>query len=56
MTSEPLWTRDELLAALGGEEIGAMPRAVTGISIDTRTLRPGELFFAIQGERTDGHD
>jgi UDP-N-acetylmuramoyl-tripeptide--D-alanyl-D-alanine ligase len=27
-----------------------------GYSIDTRTLRPGELFFAIQGERLDGHD
>jgi UDP-N-acetylmuramoyl-tripeptide--D-alanyl-D-alanine ligase len=27
-----------------------------GYSIDTRTLRPGDLFFAIQGERLDGHD
>jgi UDP-N-acetylmuramoyl-tripeptide--D-alanyl-D-alanine ligase len=27
-----------------------------GYSIDTRTLRPGELFFAIQGERLNGHD
>ncbi len=27
-----------------------------GYSIDTRTLRPGELFFAIKGERMDGHD
>jgi UDP-N-acetylmuramoyl-tripeptide--D-alanyl-D-alanine ligase len=27
-----------------------------GYSIDTRTLRPGELFFAIRGERLDGHD
>ena len=27
-----------------------------GYSIDTRTLRPGELFFAIKGERLDGHD
>lgn len=27
-----------------------------GYSIDTRTLRPGELFFAVQGERLDGHD
>ncbi|MEW6051258.1 MAG: UDP-N-acetylmuramoyl-tripeptide--D-alanyl-D-alanine ligase [Candidatus Zixiibacteriota bacterium] len=28
----------------------------TGVSIDSRTLRPGELFFAIRGERVDGHD
>jgi UDP-N-acetylmuramoyl-tripeptide--D-alanyl-D-alanine ligase len=27
-----------------------------GYSIDTRTLQPGELFFAIKGERLDGHD
>src|SRR3954469_1340562 len=28
----------------------------TGYSIDSRTLKPGDLFFAIQGERFDGHD
>jgi UDP-N-acetylmuramoyl-tripeptide--D-alanyl-D-alanine ligase len=27
-----------------------------GYSIDTRTLRPGDLFFALKGERLDGHD
>ncbi|MGB7584063.1 MAG: UDP-N-acetylmuramoyl-tripeptide--D-alanyl-D-alanine ligase [Terriglobales bacterium] len=27
-----------------------------GYSIDSRTLRPGDLFFAVKGERTDGHD
>ena len=30
--------------------------AATGYSIDSRTLQPGDLFFAIQGERFDGHD
>jgi UDP-N-acetylmuramoyl-tripeptide--D-alanyl-D-alanine ligase len=54
--SEPLWTRDELLAAIDGEYVGALPAGITGISIDTRTLSPGELFFAIKGEHTDGHD
>ena len=29
---------------------------VTGYSIDSRTVRPGELFFAVRGERLDGHD
>ncbi|HVT96598.1 MAG TPA: UDP-N-acetylmuramoyl-tripeptide--D-alanyl-D-alanine ligase [Acidobacteriaceae bacterium] len=28
----------------------------TGYSIDSRTLQPGDLFFAIHGERFDGHD
>jgi UDP-N-acetylmuramoyl-tripeptide--D-alanyl-D-alanine ligase len=27
-----------------------------GYSIDTRTLRPGDLFFALRGERLDGHN
>jgi UDP-N-acetylmuramoyl-tripeptide--D-alanyl-D-alanine ligase len=29
---------------------------VSGYSIDSRTIRAGELFFAVQGERLDGHD
>jgi UDP-N-acetylmuramoyl-tripeptide--D-alanyl-D-alanine ligase len=28
----------------------------TGYSIDSRTIGPGELFFAVRGERLDGHD
>ena len=36
--------------------MGDLPEGVTGISIDTRTLRQGEAFFAIKGERFDGHD
>ena len=27
-----------------------------GYSIDTRTIQPGDLYFAIRGERFDGHD
>ena len=29
---------------------------ISGYSIDSRTLQPGELFFAVRGERLDGHD
>jgi UDP-N-acetylmuramoyl-tripeptide--D-alanyl-D-alanine ligase len=35
---------------------GATPAEATGYSIDTRTLAPGDLFFAIRGERFDAHD
>ncbi len=28
----------------------------TGYSIDSRTIKPGEVFFAVRGERMDGHD
>lgn len=51
----PLWTRQALEAATGGRLHGE-PRAITGASIDTRTLQPGDLFFAIRGETRDGHD
>ncbi len=33
---------------------GALP--VSGYSIDSRTAAPGDLFFAVRGERLDGHD
>src|ERR687886_591999 len=29
---------------------------VTGITTDTRSLKPGDLFLALRGERFDGHD
>jgi len=33
------------------------PQAIAvGYSIDSRTVQPGELFFAVLGERLDGHD
>jgi UDP-N-acetylmuramoyl-tripeptide--D-alanyl-D-alanine ligase len=51
-----LWTADELLEATGGRPFGTMPKAVLGISIDSRTLVPGDAFFAIKGDALDGHD
>src|SRR6266851_4365779 len=43
-----------MLAALGA---GLDPLArVAGVSIDSRTVRAGELFIAIHGPRHDGHD
>src|SRR5712675_222426 len=45
---------EPMLAALG---TGLDPMArVAGVSIDSRTIRAGELFFAIHGPRHDGHD
>jgi UDP-N-acetylmuramoyl-tripeptide--D-alanyl-D-alanine ligase len=51
--TEPLWTSDEIAAAAGGKPAGAAFTA-TGVSIDTRTLEPGDLFVALAGVR-DGH-
>ena len=50
---EPLWTSDAICAATGGLLQGAAFEA-TGVSIDTRSLEPGDLFVALRGER-DGH-
>jgi UDP-N-acetylmuramoyl-tripeptide--D-alanyl-D-alanine ligase len=49
-----LWTGHDLLEATGGTM--AEPFAATGVSIDTRTLQPGDLFVALRGETGDGHD
>ncbi|CAI9121639.1 UDP-N-acetylmuramoyl-tripeptide--D-alanyl-D-alanine ligase [Brytella acorum] len=48
-----LWTTAELVAATGGT-LEADVR-VSGISIDTRTLAPGDLFIALVGDTSDGH-
>ncbi|MDQ0315310.1 UDP-N-acetylmuramoyl-L-alanyl-D-glutamate--2,6-diaminopimelate ligase [Amorphus orientalis] len=50
----PLWTIGAIAQATGGRLTGS-DGAVTGISIDTRTLAPGDAFFAIKGDRFDGH-
>lgn len=48
-----LWTSGEMEAATLGK--ASTDFAVQGLSIDTRTLKEGDLFVALKGER-DGHD
>ncbi|WP_410219303.1 UDP-N-acetylmuramoyl-tripeptide--D-alanyl-D-alanine ligase [Paracoccus sp. (in: a-proteobacteria)] len=48
-----LWTAKEAAAATGGRLQGDW--AATGVSIDTRTIAPGDLFVALQAAR-DGHE
>lgn len=55
MTAE-LWTADALAAAMDARPGHVVPGPATGVSIDTRTLEPGNLFFAIRGDSRDGHD
>ena len=52
----PLWTPLGLFAPMHARLSGVMPQPIFGVSIDTRTLMPGDLFFAIKGDRSDGHD
>jgi MurE/MurF fusion protein len=55
-TGEPLWSGLSLVSPLEARLSGALPYAVTGISIDSRTLVAGDLFCAIRGDNSDGHD
>ena len=51
-----LWTCDAMVGAMEGRPVGTLPEGITGISIDSRSIAPGEAFFAIKGARVDGHD
>src|ERR1700731_144742 len=51
-----LWTTEAMVAAMGAGHAGALPAGVPGVSIDSRTVAPGEAFFAFTGENRDGHD
>jgi UDP-N-acetylmuramoyl-tripeptide--D-alanyl-D-alanine ligase len=54
--TEPLWTLDVMTAAMDAQRRGALPSSISGISIDSRTIKPGEAYFAIKGDVHDGHD
>jgi len=49
----PLWTAADAVAATGGRT--TTDWQANGVSIDTRTLQPGDLFVALKADR-DGHD
>src|SRR5579872_5709016 len=51
--SQALWTSAEIAAAAGGRLEGA-PFEAMGVSIDSRSIEPGDLFVALAGAR-DGH-
>ncbi|HHV35548.1 MAG TPA: UDP-N-acetylmuramoyl-tripeptide--D-alanyl-D-alanine ligase [Syntrophomonadaceae bacterium] len=48
---------EEIIEAVQGILVqGCSHIKATGVSIDSRKVRPGDLFFAFPGERVDGHD
>lgn len=49
-----LWTSGDAAAATGG--VATADWSAMGVSIDTRTLEPGDLFVALAGPNFDGHD
>lgn len=54
MNAATLWNAAEAAAATGGRTPGAW--AARGVSIDSRTITPGDLFIALAGPNFDGHD
>ncbi|HEY9079545.1 UDP-N-acetylmuramoylalanyl-D-glutamyl-2,6-diaminopimelate--D-alanyl-D-alanine ligase [Magnetovibrio sp.] len=53
-TPDILWTSQDAARATGGDVHPDWQ--ATGVSINTRTLKPGDLFIALQGPNADGHD
>lgn len=51
-----MWNVEEIMIGCRGERRGNVSTEATGVSIDTRTIRPGNLFVAVKGPRFDGHD
>lgn len=51
----PLWTLPEIAAALDGAAVEGAADAVSGIAIDSREVKAGDLFVARKGEAADGH-
>lgn len=53
-----LMTLEKITAACGGEYVGPLHKQqteITGAVQDSRLVEPGFLFFAVKGERVDGH-
>ncbi len=54
--ADALWTFDELFEILPFVVADGTPEtSITGFSIDTRSLKPGEIFVALKDQR-DGHE
>lgn len=51
----PIWTTHDISRLCGLESTGP-DRPISGFSIDTRSLKPGEVFVALSGRHADGHD
>ena len=52
---KPAFTVSEIAVAVGGTVTGVADACVRGVSTDSRSVEPGELFVPLRGERFDGH-
>ncbi|OGK08665.1 MAG: hypothetical protein A2W80_01985 [Candidatus Riflebacteria bacterium GWC2_50_8] len=49
------WAATQIAEACHGHLLKTTAAEVTGFSIDTRSIKPGDLFVALKGENQDGH-
>ncbi len=49
-------TVEDIIEATGGELLSEDSKTFSGVSIDSRKISEGEVFFAIRGDKFDGHD
>lgn len=52
---DPGLTAAQIAASTGGRIVVGSSRVALGAAVDSREVRPGNLFVALPGERTDGH-
>ena len=50
-----MWKIDEIFNVLGKERRSTKEILITGVSIDSRTIKRGEIFIALEGVNYDGH-
>jgi len=56
MSAPALWTTEAMARAMTAQRQGPLPQEIAGLCIDSRSLVPGDAFFAIAGEHRDGHN
>ncbi|MDE2029120.1 MAG: UDP-N-acetylmuramoylalanyl-D-glutamyl-2,6-diaminopimelate--D-alanyl-D-alanine ligase [Alphaproteobacteria bacterium] len=56
MTGQALWQAEDVVRAVRGSSLHEQSWQASGVSIDSRTVVPGDLFVAIKGPAQDGHD
>ena len=56
MTADTLWLAEDVMRAVQGECLHEQSWHATGVAIDSRSVKTGDLFIALQGPTHDGHD
>ncbi|HCX64624.1 MAG TPA: UDP-N-acetylmuramoyl-tripeptide--D-alanyl-D-alanine ligase [Eubacteriaceae bacterium] len=46
---------EQIVEVVHGTTTGSTEQRISGVTVDSRTVRPGDLFVALKGEKTDGH-